>query len=502
LKILDQENLVKKIEALRRENKSIVLCHGVFDLIHPGHLEHFRQAKTYGDVLVVSITDDKYVKKGVNRPFFNSNLRAHFLEELNIVDLVHISLEASGLKSIELVKPNFYVKGSDYKNLKEDYTGKISLEKAAVEASGGKLVFTSGFTSSSTNLINSSLIKQETEITDWRELLKKQFSLDEIHNWIDKLENIPVVVVGETIIDSYTYCEALAKSSKDPILAFRVLNKSEFEGGALAIANICSAWTNDVKVISVVSDQDISKFNSKTQTLPKYLLISSPSTKTIKKDRFVDLSSGAKVFETYDFVPENIDSQVEAKVLSLISSENSASKIFMVADYGHGLITEKIASQISNLSSFTAVNTQANAGNRGFNSYTKYSRFDFLSLNGGELELELRKKNLNYESVIPTVLNNYLTKNVVVTLGKSGLIVFDGGGNSHRTPALAVNVVDKVGTGDSVLAIASMLSFAGAPIQIIGLVASVVAAHEVGQRGHQSSLSINDIKGHVRGILS
>ena len=41
-------------------------CHGVFDVIHFGHINHLRKAKTFGDILVVSITHDKYVKKGEN----------------------------------------------------------------------------------------------------------------------------------------------------------------------------------------------------------------------------------------------------------------------------------------------------------------------------------------------------------------------------------------------------------------------------------------------------
>ena len=60
--------LLKKIETLKKKNKKIVLCHGVFDLVHLGHLKHFKKAKSFGDFLIVSITKDEFIKKGPGRP--------------------------------------------------------------------------------------------------------------------------------------------------------------------------------------------------------------------------------------------------------------------------------------------------------------------------------------------------------------------------------------------------------------------------------------------------
>mgnify|MGYP001476797654 CR=1 FL=1 len=70
-KIITQDqyiNLAKK----HLKNKKITLCHGVFDLLHVGHIKYLKEAKKSGDVLVVSVTEDKFVNKGIGRPFFNS----------------------------------------------------------------------------------------------------------------------------------------------------------------------------------------------------------------------------------------------------------------------------------------------------------------------------------------------------------------------------------------------------------------------------------------------
>ena len=57
-------------------NKKIVLCHGTFDLLHAGHFRHFQDSKNLGDVLVVTVTSDKFINKGPGRPLFNQYLRA------------------------------------------------------------------------------------------------------------------------------------------------------------------------------------------------------------------------------------------------------------------------------------------------------------------------------------------------------------------------------------------------------------------------------------------
>jgi len=78
-KILNKFDLLKVIQRLKKERKKIVLCHGVFDLIHLGHINHFMKAKEYGDILIVSITRDIFVKKGFKRPYFNETQRLKFL---------------------------------------------------------------------------------------------------------------------------------------------------------------------------------------------------------------------------------------------------------------------------------------------------------------------------------------------------------------------------------------------------------------------------------------
>ena len=94
-KIVNINNIGKLGKNFKIKNKKIVLCHGVFDLLHIGHLKHFNSAKKFGDKLIVSITPDIYVSKGPGRPIFNQNLRAEFLSNLSVVDFVVINDRAT-----------------------------------------------------------------------------------------------------------------------------------------------------------------------------------------------------------------------------------------------------------------------------------------------------------------------------------------------------------------------------------------------------------------------
>ena len=107
-KIYNVNDLIAKISLLRKKNLKVGLCHGLFDLVHPGHLYHLNEAKKLCDILIVTITADKFVKKNLKSPLFNQNLRAFFLSNLQMVDFVAISENNSSTNIIKKLKPNYY----------------------------------------------------------------------------------------------------------------------------------------------------------------------------------------------------------------------------------------------------------------------------------------------------------------------------------------------------------------------------------------------------------
>ena len=153
-KIISTKVLSKTISKLKAEGKKIILCHGVFDLLHIGHIKHFKEAKEHGDVLVVTVTQDKYVNKGPNRPIFSLDTRMESVAALKDVDYVAPNIFVNAAQLIKLLKPNIYCKGKDYKNYNLDITDQIRKEASAVKSIGGKIIHTKAELFSSSKIIN------------------------------------------------------------------------------------------------------------------------------------------------------------------------------------------------------------------------------------------------------------------------------------------------------------------------------------------------------------
>ena len=128
-KIISIENLKKIINKSKLKKRKIVLCHGVFDLLHIGHINHFEEAKKFGDILIVSVTTDKYVNKGPGRPAFPEQERLKSLSALKVIDYVVLSKYPTATNIIKELRPNIYCKGQDYKFLKNDTTGEINASR-------------------------------------------------------------------------------------------------------------------------------------------------------------------------------------------------------------------------------------------------------------------------------------------------------------------------------------------------------------------------------------
>lgn len=153
-KVVDIEDLARICKERKNEGEKIVHCHGCFDLLHPGHILHFKAAKKYGDILVVTVTPDRFVRKGPGRPVFTAHLRMESIASLEAVDYVALNKWDTAIETIKLLKSDFYVKGNDYSDRSKDVTGNILLEEEAVKKGGGEIIFTDQISFSSTKIIN------------------------------------------------------------------------------------------------------------------------------------------------------------------------------------------------------------------------------------------------------------------------------------------------------------------------------------------------------------
>ena len=258
-KIINFNNIEKVLNKYKIKNKKIVQCHGVFDLLHIGHLKHFETAKKQGDILIVSITPDQYINKGFNRPFFKNQQRLEGLSSIADINYVVLINSSTAVNIINKIKPNFFCKGPDYKNQKDDITGQIKNEISAVKKNGGKIIITNDKTYSSSSILNDVNSSFDLSQKAFIKKIKKETQLRNFSTQIKKLENLKVLVIGETIIDKYVFCEALGKSGKEPHLVLRDLYEETYLGGVIAIAKNISSFCKKVTVLSCIGKDK--KFN-------------------------------------------------------------------------------------------------------------------------------------------------------------------------------------------------------------------------------------------------
>jgi rfaE bifunctional protein nucleotidyltransferase chain/domain len=488
---------------LKGQSKSIALCHGVFDLLHPGHFDHFASAKELADILIVSVTADEFVNKGPNRPAFDLETRIRSISQLSAVTYVVPSFNETAEYILSQIKPDFYVKGSEYAEFENDVTGNIKRETSIVEAYGGKVVYTEGFTSSSSKLINQYFLAKDSEEYKLLKDIRDNLKYSEIRKFFGDVSKLKVAVVGEIIVDRYTSCSPLGKSSKDPILAFQEHQTHSYPGGVLSMANNISDFVDEVKVFSHQSSIGSLSFDFQISEKIEFFNIYDDGKPDIVKHRFIDHGSRVKLFEKYTFNPNQLLWSNVSNYWNQVCSELEKFDIVIIADYGHGFISRQEIEEISKSKiNFLSVNTQANAGNRGFNTIAKYNRADLICLNGQELQLELRDSNPDYLKIVPSYIREMNARWAILTLGAEGLLIFDSAGNHVKIPALADRVIDRVGAGDAVLALGSLFAGIGAPPQLVGLIASLAASSEVAQLGHRHGILQTELLKSLKALLA
>jgi rfaE bifunctional protein nucleotidyltransferase chain/domain len=487
----------------RRDGRKIVLCHGVFDLLHPGHIKHLSAAKTQGDVLVVTITPDRFVNKGPGRPVYSEEQRAAMLAALEAVDFVAINSKPTAINVIELLQPDVYAKGLEYADPGADLTGNITPEEEAVVGVGGRIFFTDEPTMSSSKLINAHLGEQDAPTARWLGKFRDQYSEADVRDWMTKIADLRVLVIGEAIIDEYVMCDALGKSSKDPVIAFRTLSLERQVGGSMAIANHCAGLgaqvTNLFRVGTQTDDQNLILASLHPNVVPE--MVESGFEPTIIKRRYVDTATDARVFESY-VMRDGVDDPVDVENLrGRLAAVLPKVDLVVVADYGHGLLSEQLIGDLCDSGVTLAVNTQSNAGNRGFNTISKYPRSDYVCLNGGEMGLELRRRHLTMHELVPQLHERTGATRVVVTEGAKGLVCCEGPGRLAEVPAFAPVVRDRVGAGDALFAITSMLFAVSAPMDLSGFFGNLAGAASVAQLGNRDHLVGGDIARHAVALL-
>lgn len=488
-KLVTLDRLAEMVADLRQAGKTVVHCHGVFDLMHIGHIRHFEQARQLGDVLIVTVTPDRFVNKGPNRPVFPEAHRAWAIAALACVDHVAINQWPTAIETIRLLKPSLFVKGAEFRGL-EDRTGAVALEQEAIREVGGRIEFTGDVVFSSSSLLNRHFGVIPEESGRFLRSFCSRYTSGRVIGILERARQLRVLVIGEAIVDEYQYCETLGKAGKEPILAARHISSEQFAGGALAVANHAAAVSDRVSVLTLLGQIDSHEQFIREHLHPSVDPVFLPlaGAPTIMKRRFLESYPFQKLFEVYVMAElEKLSSQ-SAVVCEKLEALLPAVDVVIAADYGHGMITPEVADLLARKAPFLAVNTQVNAGNQGFNTVSKYRRANFISISEKEIRLEARSPQGDLQAVVRAVANQLSCDRMIITRGMRGGLCYSREEGFCETPAFTGRVVDRLGAGDAVLAVAAPCAALQTPMEVLGFVAGCVGAQAVTAVGNRTAI--------------
>ena len=509
-KIIAKENFKKIRQQIRDEKKIVVLCHGVFDLLHYGHIEHLQEAKSQGDILVVSVTASKYVNKGPGRPYFNDQQRMQFLSSIEFVDYVILSEAVTVHEVVENVQPDVYVKGSEYAIAQNDVTGNISSEQEIVEKYGGHIYFTNGEVYSSTKLLNKFFdALPENVVKESQDMCKKYGNnlFNEMRDNIEKFHDLNVLVVGDIIIDEYIFCKVQGFTMKDSIMSVLYNDFERYAGGALAVAKHLANFAGKVTILSQMGmESDILDYIIKNMQSVECRIVQSKNFITPVKRRYLKCNNLRQEYDklfsiNHLLAPEDIKQINYGNFYRNLEEMLPEYDVIVICDYGHGLLQKEAIKMIENESKFLAINCQTNSSNYGMNIITKYDRADVFVVDQRELHLAFGQ-SLEDDSVLLKKLKDMLhSKYAWLTLGADGALGVNANIES-KLSAVTLNVKDTVGAGDAFYSLVLMAAAMNMPVDQATLIGNIAGAIKTNLLGNSRPIAKVDLLKFLNTVLN
>lgn len=302
------------------------------------------------------------------------------------------------------------------------------------------------------------------------------------------MQGLRVMVVGETIIDEYAFCDAIGKSGKEPMLVTRALRCEAQAGGVLAVANHIAQFCRHVEVVSALGSHDSRESFVRAALAPNVRQsFATKSGPTIVKRRYVDAYTKAKMLGVYQIDPAPLAGDELATFRVALQAGMERADMVVVVDYGHGLLADDAVEQLCSEAPFLALNTQLNAANTGYHVLSRYRRADYACVHEGELRLDARNLHGELRPLIVQARERMGARAVMVTRGKHGTWLNTPGGDAI-CPALATEVVERVGAGDAVLAVSSVAVAAGLSPGLTSVMANLAGAQAVAQLGNHAAI--------------
>jgi rfaE bifunctional protein kinase chain/domain/rfaE bifunctional protein nucleotidyltransferase chain/domain len=502
-KICTLQRLMALREQARAAGRAVVHCHGCFDIVHPGHIHHLQLARSYGDLLIVSVSADSQVNKGVNRPLVPEDLRAQSLAALECVDLVYVNPDPTAEALLERLRPDVYVKGKEYEHNRDP---RFLAEREVVTRHGGRVICCSGeVIFSSTALIHqldaAGDYLQHEKLRRLRE--RHGLGASALHAQVERFRGRRVVVVGGYILDRYHFCEATGVAGESPMMSLRAVGSQDYDGGAAVIALHLAGLGARPTLITSLADPAGGPQRLRLAAAGVDVLALPRGRADVCKHRY--LVDQTKMFKVDEAASAPLDSRSERTMGDWILDAAQGADAVIFADFGYGTLTagllERVLPEVRRAVDVIAADVSGSQSN-----LLSFKDVDLLC----PTEREVRENLHDFSSSLPAAVWNLLhetrARAAIVTLGKQGLMTFDRAAadpdarlRSEYVPALAPHAVDPLGCGDALLAAATLTLAAGGSLTGAALLGAVAAACHV-QRLGNLPLAADDVLDRVQAM--
>jgi len=459
----DYRRKIKTVDELysvlgpRPRERTVVMCHGVFDLVHPGHIRHLLYAKEKANVLVASLTADAHITKASYRPFVPQELRALNLAALEMVDYVIIDANPTPIENIARLQPEYFAKGYEYQD------GQINLktqqEIDALASYGGEILFTPGdIVYSSSHLIETG--PPNIAIEKLLALMEAEgLNFDHLRGIVDRFEGIKVHVVGDTIVDSLTYTTMIGGMTKTPTPSVRFDSRADFVGGAAIVAKHLRAAGAEVTFSTVLGDDALKDFvledlaDAGVNVMP----IIDHTRPTTHKNAYVCGDYRLLKVDTLDNRSVS-DAQLEQIAANVAKA---AGRAIVFSDFRHGIFNRRTIPRLTGAiprGVFRVADSQVASR---WGNILEFKGFDLLTPNEREARFALADQDTGVRPLAAKLHEDAECKTVILKLGDRGVLTCRAG--RERDPrtffvidSFVERVVDAVGAGDALLAYATL----------------------------------------------
>jgi len=492
-KIKSAEEL-KKILGLRPRKKKVIMCHGVFDVVHPGHLRHLIYAKSKAPILVTSLTADVHIAKGQYRPYVPQDLRALNLAAFEIVDYVVVDAEPTPLSNLLLIQPDFFAKGYEYNA--HGIPLKTEEELDALRSYGGKMIFTPGdIVYSSTKLID--LAPPSIKVEKLLTLMESEgITFQSLRETLMNLKDRTVHVVGDTIVDSYTQTTMIGGQTKTPTMSVLFEGKTDYIGGAGVVAKHLRAAGAHVIFSTVLGDDPLKDFvleglkESDVDCRP----IIDPTRPTTNKNAII--AEGYRLIKIDTVDNRTISDEIVSELSESISRTSCDAVVF--SDFRHGIFNRRtIPRLIETIPPGTYKVADSQVASR-WGNIIEFQGFDLITPNEREARFALADQDMGIRPLSSRLYDEARCKTLILKLGDRGVLTCRSSDHVALDSFLVVDsfvgkLADAVGAGDALLAYATLSMVATRSEVIATILGSMAAACECEQDGN-IPVSPEDVK--------